>query len=418
MPRLLPLLLLLPVLLAAGCDGDPAGSPGGPIGSKDGAGPALRLFVVDPDGRPLPGARARVRLPFGAGPAGLAGAIFSADDEGFILADVMERFKPKGDTLRIHALIEAPGHLPTPLTLEEYVPHVGAKFTVPLRPAGVLTGRVVDEEGRPVAGAFAYLLPPDAAGFLSEEQTLGARTNEDGEFRIDPAAPGRNDLGVAAEGFVPALRTDVEVAPRETTGAEDVVLVRGGAIAGTVTTPSGEPVAGALVRAYRSEAAAEHRFHGRSTIETAGGRARTGEDGRFRIEGLAAGAYTVDAAKIGHASVSAQFRDVEPGATDLAFVLRPGRSVTFAVVDAESKRPIPKFDVVLAELPPDDAAGEPQLVDRQTVTSPMGATTLPVVDGAKYRVQISAEGHEVWRTVIGPIGPDTPSVVNVALAPR
>lgn len=111
-------------------------------------------------------------------------------------------------------------------------------------------GRVFDGEWTPVAGATV------------ESDTARATTDADGAFAMPE---GTRRAKVSAPGYVTvSVHWSTPARPLE------VVLARGGTLAGTVRDASGRPVPGTLVRSGEVEA-------------TAGG------DGRYALEGVAAG---------------------------------------------------------------------------------------------------------------------------------
>ncbi|MEZ6017103.1 MAG: carboxypeptidase regulatory-like domain-containing protein [Planctomycetota bacterium] len=124
---------------------------------------------------------------------------------------------------------------------------------------GGLTGRIVEEDGAPVADIQVELMQVDATLMLEPEATaLGntsleldeARTDADGRFVLEGAAPGGfHLLGIDRGGARSTLRVveqSLEFDRRVDIG--DVVLEGFGVAFGTVVDEDGEPVAGARVR--------------------------------------------------------------------------------------------------------------------------------------------------------------------------
>jgi protocatechuate 3,4-dioxygenase beta subunit len=204
-----------------------------------------------------------------------------------------------------------------------------------------VTGVVRWEDGGPAFGVFVRGFggrPPDAS-------SRSASTGRDGRFRVGPFSPGAIRLI--------ATRTEAVRMPRDTlsgadekevmtrageTDAGDLVLARGAAtIAGTVLDPKGLPVAGAFVRAV---------------AQTAGGQQRAGDapeevsglDGRFTIDGLSAGTYTLGARQPGYPSVVK--RDVPAGERRVELRLSRGGALAGRVVRADGQ-PVTAFTVAL-----------------------------------------------------------------------
>jgi hypothetical protein len=98
-------------------------------------------------------------------------------------------------------------------------------------------GRVLDEEWRPIAGAVV------------ECDGANATTNSDGRFTLPPAT---RRAKVRAEGYVTG-----GAYWRYPTEDVEVILVRGGALVGTVRDEEGAPVPGAGVRSGKVETTAD-----------------------------------------------------------------------------------------------------------------------------------------------------------------
>lgn len=185
-----------------------------------------------------------------------------------------------------------------------------AETTLTLRPApGVVAGRVVDENGRPVAGARVLLGVTLAQG--SEHwRVLGTRndqdlwpsrflrTDDDGRFWCEGLPALRWPLWVGAPGFAAAWR-EVEVvadAPSEVT----VVLARGGTVRGRIMDASGAPLVGIEVKRF-PDLPAPHQQIGMGIKMLGGpplwaqGATRTDADGRYAMQHVMVGNHTLAA---------------------------------------------------------------------------------------------------------------------------
>lgn len=242
-------------------------------------------IVVGPDGAGVAGATVRAFPASEAQPDSLLGMLFetarprtaaaevaTGADGRFTLPELPAggyRFEAEAPCLaasatpwrRIHSEREDPAE-PIRIELAEGPP---------------LSGRVADDAGRPVAGAIvAAVLGDKADASRFDAPELLQRSGEDGRFEFPALSPGRVALFVRAEGrplhFVPVFEHD---------GPRTLSIVLGGTAAAEirVTGPNDEPVAGARVFLW-----------------VAGDRicaivdARTGPDGRLRVERLPAGA--------------------------------------------------------------------------------------------------------------------------------
>jgi protocatechuate 3,4-dioxygenase beta subunit len=161
-----------------------------------------------------------------------------------------------------------------------------------------LSGRVITgtgPEARPVRHARVTL----SAGGSSTSRSVS--TDGAGTYRFGGLAAGDYTISVTKPGFV-----------RFSGNAGDVVLVRGAAIEGSVTSADGEPLENVLV------AALTHGSGGAPGAAEAGPGAQTRTDdlGRFRIHSLAAGDYVV-VASVDPVSLSRRGMPVPANRSDL-----------------------------------------------------------------------------------------------------
>lgn len=153
---------------------------------------------------------------------------------------------------------------------------------VVLETAVRISGRIVDPEGLPVAGALLQgsngnkSIPfHDCAATAAANEDWTSSFDRDGRFSISVGAPLRFSLRATAKGYLPATR-DLEVRPGQ--DLEDVVLALdpGLTVTGTVSTPEGEPAMGAQVSVRLRDS--------RLSVEGV-----TDGDGRFRLDGVERG---------------------------------------------------------------------------------------------------------------------------------
>ncbi|MBL8113361.1 MAG: carboxypeptidase regulatory-like domain-containing protein, partial [Acidobacteria bacterium] len=155
-----------------------------------------------------------------------------------------------------------------------------------------VTGRVVNGEGQPVAGADVVLEPGSGRGGIL---ALGAgnrtprkvTTREDGTFRFEDGAEQGNRLSISKEGFA----THQAVNVRSGALGKPIVLTPPVVVTGTVLLPTKKPAAAALVR-----------FEGKATTRWV----ETNAEGVFRIADAGAGRGTLvaDAGEAGTASLA------------------------------------------------------------------------------------------------------------------
>lgn len=143
-------------------------------------------------------------------------------------------------------------------------------------PSARVAGRVRARSGEPIAGATVSLKAADSVSFGQAE------TGADGTFTADGLRPGAVTVGVIADGFL-APPAAVATAASATPPSCEVVLDRGGGIAGLVVDAQGQPLAGVRVAAAPVP----------DTTGLDGGGGRSDRTGAFTIGPLLPGAYRV-----------------------------------------------------------------------------------------------------------------------------
>ncbi|PTA46384.1 carboxypeptidase-like regulatory domain-containing protein [Micromonospora sp. RP3T] len=152
-----------------------------------------------------------------------------------------------------------------------------------LRATGLLTGRITDAGGAPVAWLSIYADRPDSSG-----NAYGS-TDEDGRFRI-AATPGDYTLsfrpieGSYQTQYVPGKLDEVDAGRYRVTADQETVVnetvLPTGSLTGTFTTATGAPLASARVAVNTAN------MYGGVDAETAA-------DGTFTVPALLAGSYKV-----------------------------------------------------------------------------------------------------------------------------
>jgi protocatechuate 3,4-dioxygenase beta subunit len=200
---------------------------------------------------------------------------------------------------------------------EDYLPGVDslatvragapARCDVELAPASRISGRVVDESGRGVAGAALEAESVERSGLQGLERleriradwcegrlllpAAACESGPDGSFRLVSLEPAAHDLSARKDGYLEAKSFGIPA------GSPEVILTlkRGSALTGRVLDPGGAPVKEAQVLLTRSRSAEVHRLFDWMQVEVDSSRsevrAATDPEGRFRLEGLTAGSF-------------------------------------------------------------------------------------------------------------------------------
>ncbi|MEZ6017179.1 MAG: carboxypeptidase regulatory-like domain-containing protein [Planctomycetota bacterium] len=198
---------------------------------------------------------------------------------------------------------------------------------------GAITGRVVDDYGRPIEGAEVGTGPNRSSTY-----SRGGWSDPDGRFEVPHAQVGTYGVKAKKEGWVSAFHDGVTVEPgRETPGIE-LVLSPAKTIEGRVTDPTGAPIANVKLWGWP-----------RSSGSGAG--ARSMEDGRFAVSLPQDEPYTLEATLDGYAPWGGgRERHFAPGTRDLEIVLEPLERTRFRAVDDATGAPLTRFGVdILAD---------------------------------------------------------------------
>jgi protocatechuate 3,4-dioxygenase beta subunit len=182
-------------------------------------GRSLIIHAVDPEGRPLVGTKA-------SGLAELSSAWAYEQDSPAIEVHALDPSKPRRVTLR---------HDGRKLVGSVYLKGDEAgPLTVRLQPSGAVTGRIVDEEGRPRGGlelnnldGFAPEPPPDRGFLPGCDSYPWIQVGRDGRFRVEGLIPGLKYGAGASRGLVHLgeVFRDVTVGPGEVKDLGDLRVV-------------------------------------------------------------------------------------------------------------------------------------------------------------------------------------------------
>lgn len=240
-------------------------------------------------------------------------------------------------------------------------------------------------DGQPLEGAAVRL--------RTEDRAHGAVTDYRGAFLLEGLVPGSATLEVSHRGAHREIAVEI---PSAVPVEVDLQLAT---VAGRVTTEEGRPVAGVRLETERLDEAASSTLEGRDPWSSP---PATDADGRFRLEGLADGAWRISAAKDGYAQED-RVVEISTGA-DVAgvdFVLRPTRGLW---MDLRFPGTSP-HEVGVVRL---DGAGGVRSQAELSLDE-RGAVHLSSVPAGSWRFQVAAPGFAT-RSLVAEAPADRPTV--------
>ena len=265
-------------------------------------------------------------------------------------------------------------------------------------PEGAVSGRVTDSSGAPLKSAMviaqdssqktAATAPRGRAGRAANT----AVTGEDGSYRIEGLSAGNWDFTFSLEGYATESRESVEIKGSGEVSGVDAIMGAGAPFRLRVLTPSGSPVAGALVFATRDG----------EPLAGIGGMTR--EDGSWETKQLKPGLYGFQAISRDYAP--GVTRDVPVGgekdADSATITLSVGGGAKVIVRDG-GKQPVSGATVALANTSDPDLVQAIQamtlLAGGQSQTTANGSITIKNLPAGKYEATVTKGDKKVVQSV-------------------
>ena len=321
--------------------------------------------VTDPGGAPVAGAEVR-------GLDGDGAAVVTGGDGDFALECSI------GSVLEAHHAQFAPGRATCdrPARLGRPV----AIRLAELKAAAAresIAGRVVDANGRGIEGALLAAERRDGSRSAATE----AVSKGDGSFSLDALEVGPYDVSATADGLAKSVANGVRTGERQLV----LRLVRGGRLRGIVRErATGRPIVGFSIVFWLM----------RGAFERAAPQVRTffAPDGRFEIEQLPPGDYSVTALAEGWPSAEERRVVLAGGATeDVVLDLASGGRVFGTVRDTATGNPLSGAQVALESTIGDQPSAVPLLTS--SASDDRGAFELRGVGAGRFSLSVSAPDH-------------------------
>jgi RNA polymerase sigma-70 factor (ECF subfamily) len=363
--------------------------------------------LVDADGRPVSGAY--VAAVGRGGPSEVDWSSAQSDAEGrFRCADLAASLR--------HALLVHHTHFATVVydfPLEERTTPELELGTFVLRPPGLVAGRVLDAEGRGIAGATIELAGTNrdrrslvtdplasqeevGESYVSQRETF---TYEEGRFWFGGTPEGDFTLTARASGRAPLATTPLTLGPGERRSDVRLEFPVGGTLRGRVVDESAVGLGGVIVRAKPEPPQRGLRYE----IAT-----RTAPDGTFELRDLPAARYTLEVfpfipgdvpgSSTLAPSLYSYLEHVSPDAEPVVLTVRRGLFIEGVLRNA-SGEPLYGYSISIV-----NQAGEGGL---GATTDSEGRFRLGVEPGTTWTLTVSGpQGEAAFETLL--VHPDVP----------
>ncbi|MBI1381421.1 MAG: hypothetical protein GC161_10080 [Planctomycetaceae bacterium] len=244
-------------------------------------GASLAGRVLDSDGRPAAGVAVLAHMnPTSQLQTGTTAGWSS--DANAATTDAEGRFQLRGLAKGVHydltARRDTDGGFQ--LAVQEDMPDGETNLVLVLVPAPGAIGKVLDPNGHPVAGAEVRAKREETSAWPWEDELFytPARTDAEGNFRLQMEKPGTFSIRAAAKGFAPSLTVSIAV-PGDV--PLELQLRRSLTVNGRVVDTTGDPVQGATVS--KADAYTDRWIAFGSDIDFESAEMRSDADGRFQM---------------------------------------------------------------------------------------------------------------------------------------
>jgi protocatechuate 3,4-dioxygenase beta subunit len=279
-----------------------------------------------------------------------------------------------------------------------------ASADLQLQAGATISGTVIDAlTRRPIAGARIAVAEASGSGAGSSEPSEFTRSDAKGRFSAPGLLPADYEIRAVKAGYLAATLPRIPASVRPAASAS-IALVPAASIAGKVVDAQGKPVAGASVSLEPARSGRGRFAGGGGFAAFRGARAelstRTGPDGAFRLEGLAAipSGVPLTASHTGFAPAERPGITLKAGQalTGIVLVLPAGLSVKGRVVD-DASQPVAGAAVRVS---PSEGRGPGRFFRRagggasppNAVTAADGSFTVTGLAAGSYDVTASHDG--------------------------
>jgi len=277
------------------------------------------------------------------------------------------------------------------VALEDFEACDELSVDIQLKLGGGVRGRALDDKGIGVSDAIIRaILPGEYLGF--DDHRVGeAIADDDGRFAIDHLPPGDIFLAAFRNGFLDSEKHGVTVLNREELEGVVLVLPSGNRLSGYARFEDGSAAAGVEIQVGFDQAF-QVGISAFNALRGARGSALTSSDGSFKIRGLGAGPFVVNASfEQGEVSYSARADAVQPNTEVELLLLEPLE--LRGVVATEAGSSVSDFDVRAVRIVEGAIGSTATNRSSESFKSAEGSFVLDDLIAGRWRVDVVADGY-------------------------
>jgi protocatechuate 3,4-dioxygenase beta subunit len=267
-------------------------------------------------------------------------------------------------------------------------------FTILLKKSAVVTGNVVDTDGKPIADARLELGKLDGRNRGFSNSTV---SRKDGSFKLGISQSGRYKIEASHRLHSEFESKEFRIEGNEELTNFNIVMTDGGTISGRILDAEGRPVPDAEVRYFlqtEDEDSVSQYYHFYGDSE-----ARIGDDGAYAIEHITPGTYRVAAYSKMHLKSIRKDVLVEEGVdtSGIDFMLQEGLKLTGVVTDKEG-RPVQDAQIHLWRIwGEEEGKYDPFSTSGESKSASDGTFIAGGLADSEYQLSVGKHGYLDWR---------------------
>lgn len=252
-----------------------------------------------------------------------------------------------------------------------------------------VAGKVTDGNGTPIGGATVTAWLPGKIFGMDDDLARRVVTGEDGRYELIGLPSGRVKVNADHPARLDSPKVDVHLEGEPKTGV-DLVLESGQAIEGTVRREDGGLAEGVVVTA-RFDAARVSGPNFMNAMRGATAETTTDAEGKYRLTGLGAGPFVVEATQEDDELDWLAQRDGVLPSTRVDLILALPTHLAGRVVD-DTGVPVPGFSIIAKRKVMGDFVEMTVAYERGSFDHEGGEFLLPRITAGEWQVTVEADG--------------------------